>query len=585
MAKAYKSMSTILERVKTGKIDNVVKTNKFSNITYFKKNEIIEPYLHSIDTEILRQNLYHFVSYQMENNKVFDKIHNKINKKSIATTGYDISKNKLWTEMRDVYIDFPKEILYDVFNQFNTNSYKLKYKDRTLGNKNRFKFIDKANDSVLKIITNNSNIRSLVFTQNILQYYLSLLVELKIDNPEDYENLMNDLKKKDDNSNDKSQTQPSNSNQKSDVDDSADDGNDNNNGNNNDNKADIISQPVDNQQDNTTNQSVSIVPNDSQELNQHDVDEDNSPKQNNTSGAGKNSGNQKQISPEELLNRMLIPTEENKKLFDDVVEQAKENIDFIEKVMSEDEIKKHWDTKNPEKFNAESLRKVQNTLKTIELNSDSLKPYIKKIVDKSFSYFESKTTDVYDEFLNNPEISEILGFEYFHPKFKNLMLEDIQIREPQKVGKINVYLDVSGSMSSSAGIKDTPMDKLTFSKALLLKLKKMDVINEIYTFNTKLKKLNDVDVSNVLTIDTSGGTSLDLVVCDIIEKDKPSIVITDADDSIRYYSEKAFILGVAGASFHRISKHALEKYYANNQLIVFNGDDVKKVNEKGYTIG
>jgi hypothetical protein len=65
MAKAYKSMSTILERVKTGKIDNVVKTNKFSNITYFKRNEIIEPYLHSIDTEVLRQNLYHFVNFRI----------------------------------------------------------------------------------------------------------------------------------------------------------------------------------------------------------------------------------------------------------------------------------------------------------------------------------------------------------------------------------------------------------------------------------------------------------------------------------------------------------------------------------------
>ena len=281
---------------------------------------------------------------------------------------------------------------------------------------------------------------------------------------------------------------------------------------------------------------------------------------------------------------MLTPTKENEKLFNDVVEQAKESIDFIEKVMSEDEIQKHWDTKNAEKFNPEGLRKVQNILKTIELNSDSLKPYIKKIVDKSFSYFESKTTDVYDEFLNNPEISEILGFEYFHPKFKNLMLEDIQIREPQKVGKVNVYLDVSGSMSSSAGIKDTPMDKLTFSKALLLKLKKMDVINQVFTFNTSIKTLKDPDLSTMLTIDTSGGTCLNTVISDIIKKDKPSIVITDADDRIDQYSDKAFLLGVAGASFHGITRHALDQYRANNQLIVFNGDDVKKVNEKGYAI-
>ena len=65
-------------------------------------------------------------------------------------------------------------------------------------------------------------------------------------------------------------------------------------------------------------------------MNQHDVNEDDSPKQNNTSGAGKNSGTQKQLSPEEMLNKILGPSKENKKLFDDVVEQAKEKIDRTE---------------------------------------------------------------------------------------------------------------------------------------------------------------------------------------------------------------------------------------------------------------
>jgi hypothetical protein len=565
MAKTYKNMSTILEKVKTGKIDNVVKTNKFSNIKYFKKNEIIEPYLHIVDTEVLSRNLWHFVSYQMHNNKVFNKIHEKINAKNVNLKGKEITKTDLANKMIGIYTSFPKEIIYDIFNQFNTNSYKLKYKDRTPGNKNRFKFIDKANDSVLKIITNNSNIRSLVFTENILQYYLSLLVELEMDNPEDFKNLMKDLKKKDDD-NDSGDSNDATNNQDDDKQDG--DGN----------KTDVSSQPVDNQQD-TTNQNG--------DDSQNDTTDSSVPKQNNnqqSSGAGKGISDQKQTSPDELLNKMLTPTKENEKLFNDVVEQAKESIDFIEKIMSEDEIQKHWDTKNAEKFNPEGLRKVQNILKTIELNSDSLKPYIKKIVDKSFSYFDSKTTEVYDEFLNNPEVSEIIGFEYFHPKFKNLMIEDIQIKDTKKVGKVNVYLDVSGSMSSSAGIKDTPMDKLTFSKALLLKLKKMDVINQVFTFNTSIKTLKDPDLSTMLTIDTSGGTSLNTVISDIIKKDKPSIVITDADDSIDQYSEKAFLLGVAGASFHRITRHALEQYRANNQLIVFNGDDVKKVNERGYAI-
>ena len=571
MAKVYKNMSTILEKVKSGKIDSGIKTNKFSGIKYFKKNEIIEPYLHIIDTEVLSRNMWHFVQYQMEHNKVFKDIFNRINSKLVKKendASAAISMDRLGKEMRNVYQDFPKEIVYDIFNQFNTNSYKLKYKDRTQNNKNRFKFIDKANDSVLKIITNNSNIKSLVFTENVMQYYLALLVDLKLDDPEAYDDLMNNLSKT--NSNDAD----------SDDKDKGDDDQSQQASSKSDDKSDDKSDQDDDSQSDNSNDKLNQNVSDDSDDSKQETDVNNQSK----GQAGKDSNGQKQITPDEMLNKMLTGDKENQKLFDDVVNQAKESIDFIENVMSEEEIKKHWDSKNAQKFNSVELRKVQNILKTIELNSDSLKPYIKKIVDKSFSYFDSKTTEVYDEFLNNPEVSEILGFEFFHPKFKNLMIEDIQIKDSKKVGKVNVYLDVSGSMSSSANIKDTPMDKLTFSKALLLKLKKMDVINEVYTFNTTIKTLKDPDLSTMLTIDTSGGTSLNLVISDIIKKDKPSIVITDADDRIDHYSEKAFLLGVAGASFHHISRHALDQYRTNNQLIVFNGDDVKKVNERGYTI-
>jgi hypothetical protein len=86
----------------------------------------------------------------------------------MKSVGLDISKTKLWGEMREIYFDFPKEIIFDVFNQFNTNSYKLKYKDRTSGNKNRFKFIDKANDSVLKILPSQRQAQCRWFANHFL---------------------------------------------------------------------------------------------------------------------------------------------------------------------------------------------------------------------------------------------------------------------------------------------------------------------------------------------------------------------------------------------------------------------------------
>jgi hypothetical protein len=46
----------------------------------------------------------------------------------------------------------------------------------------------------------------------------------------------------------------------------------------------------------------------------------------------------------------------------------------------------------------------------------------------------------------------------------------------------------------------------------------MDVINQVFTFNTSIKTLKDPDLSTMLTIDTSGGTCLNTVIGDIIKK-------------------------------------------------------------------
>ena len=92
------------------------------------------------------------------------------------------------------------------------------------------------------------------------------------------------------------------------------------------------------------------------------------------------------------------------------------------------------------------------------------------------------------------------------------------------------------------------------------------------------------DINSILNIGSGGGTDLDIVITTIERGDKPAIVLTDADDYIREYSTKAFLLGVADARFDRMDKPVLERYYENKQIIVFNGEYVMNLDASGRPI-
>lgn len=151
--------------------------------------------------------------------------------------------------------------------------------------------------------------------------------------------------------------------------------------------------------------------------------------------------------------------------------------------------------------------------------------------------------------------------------------------------KLTIYIEYNaGSMGSSAGIKDAAyLSNMSFAKSLLLKLKKMDVLDNIYKFNTNIKPVKN-EMNSILGITNSGGTDINKVINAIEEEGKNAIVLTDADDRITLYSDKAFLLGVAGARFTGIHKDVFDEYYNNKQVIVFDGTYVMNIDKTGRPI-
>jgi len=380
-------------------------------------------------------------------------------------------------KMREIYTKLPREIFADIYNQYYSNIKNLKYEDRNESNKNRFRMVDKANDPVTKIITSGSNIKSLVFTKSMIEYLLAMLVKMEDEDPEEFQKFMNNLK----GNGQGEQKAQGNSDQQGEG-ESEEEGNPD-------------------------------EPSSSKDAGQK-------------SGKGDTDKGDYSEQLEKILKRFTEePDNKTQQFFDKQMDRAKETVDALEKGLSEEDLKKMWSDltkgnltdvdKVTTRLNPESAKNLRDELAKIRMNMSGLKSTIKNLLDKSIAFFSAKEKVTFDQFLDNPMIDEIQEYMYLHPKLRNVCVDDLLVKEIERKGKIDVYVDVSGSMGSSAEIKglsrNERISRLTFAKSLVLKLKEMDMLNDVYSFQNRVSKEGNT-VSDIVFIDGNGGTCLNNVV-------------------------------------------------------------------------
>ena len=551
-ARRYTNMSTIFEKVKMGEISSTPQRRLFTNLDYKKKAELIKPYLHPIDDFGLKRTLDR--TYGPGNNNNYSEqlavVQNAITS-GILTKKDGKDAYTFLHKMKEIYTKLPREIFADIYNQYYSNIKNLKYEDRNNSNKNRFRMVDKANDPVTKIITSGSNIKSLVFTKSMIEYLLTMLVKMEDEDPEEFQKFMNNLK----GNNQGEKKEQGNNNQPSEGEDESE-------------------------------------------------EEGNPDEPSSSKDAGKKSGKgdtdkgdySEQL--EKILKRFTEePDNKTQQFFDKQMDRAKETVDALEKGLSEEDIKKMWSDltkgnltdvdKVTTRLNPESAKNLRDELAKIRMNMSGLKSTIKNLLDKSIAFFSAKEKVTFDQFLDNPMIDEIQEYMYLHPKLRNVCVDDLLVKEIERKGKIDVYVDVSGSMGSSAEIKglsrNERISRLTFAKSLVLKLKEMDMLNDVYSFQNRVSKEGNT-VSDIVFIDGNGGTCLNNVVKKIEENGTNALIITDAEDRCQMYSNKAFFIGVAGSDFRSFEDNVVAEYSRKNQIVVFDGNRIMKVDSKGCTV-
>ena len=224
---------------------------------------------------------------------------------------------------------------------------------------------------------------------------------------------------------------------------------------------------------------------------------------------------------------------------------------------------------------------VMNLLKRVNLNSYAVDEFIKKTIKTFRSHFSNIFTYEMESILEAEEIDDIEGIELlpFVKKFPFLWDEIYNLTKVYGC-VVDCYVDYSGSMDSEVNISPDFhsftrkgngefVTMMNLSKVLMYKLYSDNILADLYAFTHSVDKH---DINTGLNRRASGGTNINCVIQNIHKTNRPSLIISDGNDTITEYSDLAYIINVDPSSFEGMvsrSTDAVKKMLANEQIMCF----------------
>ena len=510
-------MNTIFDKIQRGFIEP--STNRiFNQIDYYKKPELIKPYLHYLDNQRLNDS----IETQMSGgNHLSSTIRN-------FTFNTNIDKDQLFRDAYEFFnYTFPKETSADLFNMYHKEASSLTYVEKTNLNKFRYKMLEHMIDPVARVISKDSNVKSMIMTKSMIEYLCIMMAYQKQTNIDDFKELEKQMKSPN-----------------SDEDAPDGDSDQNNEGDGN--------------SKNTSNDDL----------------DNNQPS--NQAGNGEKDSYK---NPDDLLNK-LINDQNMQKIQEEILDEAKKEISDLSELTSDEEIEAAW-RKGGVGFNRESIDRVKQEYDKLNLNMDKINVVIKKLLSKSINYFSGKEIVKFDSLFDAGTVDGLQDYELLHPKLRKFMIDDVMVKNVTKKGKIDLYIDTSGSMSNDFSYEGKTITNLDFTKVFAMQMLKQKMIRNLYAFDNTVTKLSLSDYSIMLVAD-GGGTNLNNVIHHINKEKNNAIIITDAEDQCYTYSPLAYFIGVEGCRFSYFNKNTIAEYAENDQVIQFNGSGIKKILSNGF---
>ena len=280
------------------------------------------------------------------------------------------------------------------------------------------------------------------------------------------------------------------------------------------------------------------------------------------------------------------PNPEQQKRMNDKIDEG------MQKVMSDtsEEIRKVKDTeemigdggnaagKGPSEL--EELAQKAEILKDVMLNKRQVSRFIKKSIKgfkKGFGIKQIITEeDLFDS--NSPE--EILDEHYL---FNEFLFADIAVRDTtSQMTAFDLYIDISGSMSSSLQLKDgASVRRIKMAMTLGLKMNQMKCLGKLYKFNTNIYSISPDDLWR---LGPCGGTSIENVMLKIKQTGRPSVILTDGEDHFSTYCENAFIMSIINPRSYHLEENLVKRMIKAKKYIVYKDGDLVIPKLKGEKV-
>lgn len=487
---------------------------------WFKKEraELIEPYLHYIDEKRLHKEVEEFMSHDKKINEMYSTAFNGMKK---------INRDQFIQDTQEFYQkELPKELISDMFNLYHKQSNKLKHKERNDKTKFRYKVLDHTIDPVNRLISEKSSVKSMIMTRNMVQYFCMMMAYQKQVAPEEYEQMKNDMQGQ---GNEEGQESAGGSDQ-----------------------------------------------GDQQDGNENQQDGNQQGKPSNGAGKGKNKPKTPEGMFDKLANDQRVET-----LLNQANENAQSEINDINEVLDDDEQEAIWNSDRPDlKLDKESIKALVDQVGGLKMNMSKVKEIIAKLLNKSKNYFNGKPEVSFENIFEASSIDGIEDYHLLHPKLRQFFTEDIMVRDTMYKGKINLYIDTSGSMTSYIHYDGKQITGIDFAKSFAMQMHQMGLIENLYLFDTSIEQI-PVNQISIAGIGSGGGTRINIVAEHINQQGVNAIVVTDAQDNCNTYAENAYFIGILGASFNYFTGEVLEKYSNRDQMVEFDGSTVWSIDKQG----
>jgi len=287
-------------------------------------------------------------------------------------------------------------------------------------------------------------------------------------------------------------------------------------------------------------------------------------------GASKESGSSNRSSVEDMIDKIL---DENTKRIEDAKNSADDKIKDLESQLGKEAMK---DLMNNDPEFLEKIEELKGRLNNVSINKDSIRKVLEKILNESMNYFSTKFKRVEESLFDCEECEDLFGLEFLHPVFKNAEIMSAGNESRIYKGKIDLYLDCSGSMTSEECFEGSYIRMIDLAKGIAMVLHRMGMIENLYFFDGSLYKIDNVNEVTILSFSKSGGTNFNKVVEMIKLNGNNSVIITDGYDNCNTYSKQAFWIGIGGTTFDSgYSDTSFDQYRSAGQCVAYDSNTSK----------